>query len=337
MVFMSLIDIIVGVKNEEKYIKRCINSLQDQTISDINIIVVDGVSVDRTPEIVKKISETDNRVELLQNPDEVISSGRNIGLEASNAEYVAYLDGHCYVNEDWLELLYKTFLIHQKKCDLACVGSTYSSPPDDSSFGKSVAYALQTFFGGFGTAFAADNEIVKVDTVAFALYNRSLLEKEQITYDENMTQCEDTDFNHQLIKKGYVLLKHPKALVYQYRRKNLGHFTRQMIDYGKGRSKLAIKYKETLRLYHLIPVFMVIYLMVLLIALVLFLMNTINNYSIILIALPFFIYALLDLFYAFTIIIGRRSLKHIYTLLIFPAVHVGYGIGFLKGLIDLII
>lgn len=330
---MSLIDIIVGVKNEEKYIKRCINSLQDQTISDINIIVIDGESDDKTAEIVKKISKTDKRVQLLENPDGVISSARNIGLEVSEAEYVAYLDGHCYVNEDWLEILYNTFLSHEKKCDLAGVGSTYSSPPDDSSFGKSVAYALQTFFGGFGTAFTADNEIVNVDTVAFALYKRSLLEKEQITYDEKMTQCEDTDFNHQLIKKGYLLLKHPKASVYQYRRKNLGQFTRQMIDYGKGRSKLAIKYKETLRLHHLIPVFMVFYLFFILLAIFLFLFNTINSYTFSLITLPLLIYFSIDLIYALTIIIRHKSLKHIYTILIFPAVHVGYGIGFLEGLI----
>lgn len=330
---MSLIDIIVGVKNEEKYINRCISSLQNQTISDINILVVDGCSDDRTPEIVKKISKTDDRVQLLKNPDEVISSGRNIGLDASDAEYVAYLDGHCYVNEDWLEILYKNFLAHQKKCNLAGVGSTYSSPPDDSSFAKAVAYALQTFFGGFGTAFTASNEIVKVDTVAFALYKRSFLKKEQITYDENMTHCEDTDFNHQLIKKGYVLLKHPKALVYQYRRKNLGQFALQMIDYGKGRSKLTLKYKETLRLHHLIPVFLIFYLFLLLLAIFLFLINTINNYTFILIVLPFLMYLIIDLIYALTIITEHKSLKHIYTILIFPAVHIGYGIGFLEGLI----
>lgn len=83
---------------------------------------------------------------------------------------MAYLDGHCYVDEDWLKILYKTFLYCQEKYNLAGVGSTYSSPPDDSSFGKSVAYTLQTFFGGFGTAFTAGENIVKVDTVAFALY-----------------------------------------------------------------------------------------------------------------------------------------------------------------------
>ncbi len=333
---MSLIDIVVGVKNEEEYIKRCINSLQNQTISDINIMVVDGCSDDKTPEIIRKIMKKDKRVKLFENPDEIISCARNIGLEASNAEYVAYLDGHCYVDEDWLETLYETFLDHEKNYQLAGVGSTYSSPPDDSSFGKSVAYALQTLFGGFGTAFTADDTLVKVDTVAFALYKRSILVQGQISYDENMTQCEDTDFNHQLIKKGYILLKHPKANVYQYRRKNLSQFTQQMINYGEGRCKLAIKYRETLRPHHLIPTLIVIYLIILLIMLILFLMNTINIYQYLLTAIPFIIYLIINLIFTVRIIVGRRSLEHVYTFLIFPAVHVGYGIGFLKGLINLI-
>jgi glycosyltransferase involved in cell wall biosynthesis len=125
---MSLIDVIVGVKNEEKYIKRCITSLQNQTIHDINIIVVDGLSIDRTPEIVEEIAETDSRVKLLKNPHEVISSARNIGLKASDSEYVAYLDGHGYVDNDWLETLHKAFETYYDKCKLAGVGSTYSSP-----------------------------------------------------------------------------------------------------------------------------------------------------------------------------------------------------------------
>lgn len=330
---MSLIDVIVGVKNEEKYIKRCINSLQNQTISDINIIVVDGLSVDRTSEIVREITENDPRVRLLKNPHEVISSARNIGLKSSEAEYVAYLDGHCYVNDDWLETLYTAFLTYQTNYKLAGIGSTYSSPPDDSFFGKTIAYSLQTFFGGFGTAYTTDVEVVKVETVAFALYKRSILESERIDYDEDMTQCEDTDFNHQIIKKGYVLLKHPKALIYQYRRENLGQFARQMIDYGEGRSKLAIKYKETLSSHHLIPVLFVIYLLFPISYLIMFLINLINIYTLILIFLPLIIYFIIDVIFTVILIVKHRSLKNIYAVLIFPAVHGGYGIGFLKGLI----
>lgn len=328
---MSLIDIIVGVKNEEKYIRRCIRSLQDQTIKDIHILVVDGVSNDKTPQIVSEIAENDSRVRLLENPQEVISSGRNIGLNASGAEYVAYLDGHCYVDEDWLETLYNTFKTYSHGCKLAAVGSTYSSPQDDSFFGKTIAHSLQTFFGGFGTAYTFDEKIVQVETVAFALYSRSILLKEHVAYDETMTQCEDTDFNYQLIKAGYLLLKHPRAQVHQYRRSNPQQFSRQMVNYGEGRARFTRKYPETLHWYHLIPLIVIFYPILFLIVLSLLVTGFIGLNIFLLISAPILIYIVIDLIYAFIIAIKINNWKGVCSMIIFPIVHFGYGIGFLKG------
>ncbi len=330
---MAIIDIIVGVKNEEEYIERCIKSLLIQTINDINIIVVDGLSDDGTRVIVRKLMDKDNRIKLLENKKETISSGRNIGLKASTSEYVAYLDGHAYVSEDWLEILYSSYKECEKNYHLGGIGSTYASPEDDSPFGKTVAYCVRTSFGGLGTSFTEEKEIHPVDTVAFALYKRSTLENEGIIYDEKMTHCEDTDFNHQLINKGYVLLKHPKAIVYQYRRKNIGQFFVQMLKYGEGRYKLVNKYKETLRYYHLIPVVAIFYLLFAIIGLILFMFNHISLDNLTLIFLPVFIYIIIDIIYTIIIMVRHRSLKHVSALLIFPAIHIGYGIGFSKGLI----
>jgi succinoglycan biosynthesis protein ExoA len=330
---MSFIDIIVGVKNEEKYIKRCIRSLQNQTIKDINILVVDGISSDTTPLIVSEIAEKDPRVKLLENPQEVISSGRNIGLDASRAEFVAYLDGHCYVDEDWLKTLYKSFETYHGGFKLAAVGSTYSSPHDDSFFGKTIAYSLQTFFGGFGTAYTASEKIIPVETVAFALYRRSTLLKEHVAYDETMTQCEDTDFNYQLIKAGYCLLKHPLALVHQYRRSNPQEFFRQMVNYGEGRARFTRKYPETLHWYHLLPLIIIFYPILFLIVLFMFLTHFVGLYIFLLISIPILIYIVVDLLYAVFISIKINNWKGVCSIIIFPIVHFGYGIGFLKGLL----
>ncbi|MGP8022583.1 MAG: glycosyltransferase [Methanobacterium sp.] len=331
---MATIDIIVGVKNEEEYIGRCLKSLEKQTIKDINILVIDGLSDDRTRDIVCNLMDKDPRIKLLINKKEKISPARNLGFNASKADFVAYLDGHAIVADDWLETLYHTFITYEKKCKIAGVGSAITSPPDDSSFGKTIAYCLKTFFGGFGTQYSEEKNIHPVKTVPFVLYRRSLLVKEGIIYNENMTQCEDTDFNHQIIKKGYVLLKHPKAVVYMYRRKNLREFFRQMIKYGEGRSKLSIKYNETLNLQHLIPVLIVFYLLFIIFSLIISTLNLINIYTLTLILIPIIIYILTDLSYTIIIMMKYQSLKHIYAFLIFPAEHLGYGIGFLKGLID---
>jgi len=329
---MAVIDVIVGVKNEEEYIERCIRSLMTQTMEDINILVVDGMSEDRTRDIVSKLVDEDPRVKLLINERETISSGRNIGLNASTSEYVAYLDGHAYVDEDWLKTLYSSYKECEKKYPLGGIGSTYASPEDDSPFGKTVAYCVQTMFGGLGTSFTEEKEIHPVDTVAFALYKRSTLTGEEIIYDEKMTHCEDTDFNHQLVNKGYVLLKHPEAKVYQYRRKNIGQFFLQMFKYGEGRYKLANKYRETLKYYHLIPVLAILYLLFSIVSAILFLIGQINLFNLILIWSPVILYLIIDILYTLNIIARYGSLKHISALMIFPAIHIGYGIGFLKGL-----
>ncbi len=327
------IDIIVGVKNEAEHIERCIRSLMNQTIKDITILVVDGLSQDNTREIVQELIKEDPRIKLLENPQENISSGRNIGLLASKADYVAYLDGHAFVGEDWLDTLLSSFKDFKDNYRLAGVGSTYASPDDDSSFGKTVAYCVQTVFGGLRTSFREEEEINPVETVAFALYKRSILEKEGIIYDEKMTQCEDTDFNHQLVKNGYIILKHPKALVYQYRRKNILQFARQMIKYGEGRYKLIDKYRETLHYHHLIPVIGIFYLIFTLISLILFIFNLINSDYLIIILVPLLLYLLMDVIYTLLIITKHGSFKNIYALLIFPTIHIGYGIGLLSGLV----
>lgn len=330
---MAEIDIIVGIKNEEEYIGRCIRSLMNQNIKDIIIIVVDGLSSDKTRYIVEELMEEDPRIKLLTNEAETISSGRNIGLNASTSQYVTYLDGHAYVGNDWLEKLYTAFKEFEGKCRLGGVGSTYASPDDDTPFGKTVAYCVQTLFGGVGTSFTKEEDIHPVETVAFAMYKRSLLEKESILYDEKMTHCEDTDFNHQLINKGYTLLKHPQALVYQYRRKNIYHFFRQMYKYGEGRYKLARKYGKTPKYYHLIPLFTIIYLIFAVISLILFLIIQTNLFYLILIWLPIFLYLIIDILYTMNIMANQKSFKYIYAFLIFPTIHLGYGFGFLKGVL----
>ncbi|MEN6592656.1 MAG: glycosyltransferase, partial [Methanobacterium sp.] len=155
---MAVIDIIVGVKNEEEYIERCIRSLLKQTIQDINILAVDGLSDDKTREIVQRLMDEDGRIQLFENEKETISTGRNIGLNASTADYIAYLDGHAFVDEDWLEILYTSFKELEGKYRLGGIGSTYASPEDDTPFGKTVAYCVQTSFGGLGTSFTEEKE-----------------------------------------------------------------------------------------------------------------------------------------------------------------------------------
>lgn len=330
---MSLIDIIIGVRNEEKHLERCLTSLQNQNVTDIQIFVIDGQSEDRTRDIVLEKMKEDSRIKLFDNPNIVISSARNIGIKSSKAEYLAYLDGHCYVNPDWLEKLLESFQYYEKKCKLGGVGSTYASPDDDTSYGKVVAQVLRTPLGGLGTAYRKDEKVELVDTVAFALYKRSIVEKEAILYDDSMTQCEDTDFNYNLVKNGYSLLRHPIALVYQYRRPNTPQFFKQMVKYGEGRGLFAKKHPDTLRIYHLFPSLTIFYLLIVILSLLLFLGSLyVTQLLIIFLLIPILLYIVVCLFYTFKLLWHTSNPAAFYSILIYPSIHLGYGWGFLKAL-----
>lgn len=328
---MSLIDIIVGVKNEEMYIKKCIKSLQSQNINDIGIIVVDGLSDDNTREIVEELMKEDKRIKLLINENEIISSGRNIGLKDSKAEFITYIDGHTFVESDWLEILYNSFRKYEKSCKLGCVGSTYAIPEDERDLGTVINFCFNTFFGGFGTSVTQDKEIKRVDTVAFGIYKRSILTELDITYDKEMTHCEDTDFNYKLLKEDYILLKHPKALVYQYKRRNLKEFTKQMYNYGAGRSKLLKKYHRSIKLSVMIPAFFVIYLCILIIVSLIYLIKTLNIQFLLILLIPAIFYLLINTIYTVMCMIKIKEIKAAVAFLVFPLEHIAYGIGFIKN------
>ena len=70
----ELITVVVPARNEERFIARCLDSVLAQDARNLQVVVVDGASTDRTPDIVREYSARDPRVELLSNPDRIVPS-----------------------------------------------------------------------------------------------------------------------------------------------------------------------------------------------------------------------------------------------------------------------
>lgn len=100
---MSEISIIVPCYNNEKYIKRCLDSLINQTLEDIDIIVVDDGSTDRSAEIIKSIN--DPRIRYFYKANQGIAAARNFGLSKINSEYFGFLDSDDYCEPETYETL----------------------------------------------------------------------------------------------------------------------------------------------------------------------------------------------------------------------------------------
>lgn len=104
---MAKVSIIVPVYNVEKYLKRCIESIQNQTLKDIEIILVDDGSLDNSPQICDKFVEKDFRIKVIHKKNGGLSSARNAGIYVATGEYIGYIDSDDYAEPDMFEILYE--------------------------------------------------------------------------------------------------------------------------------------------------------------------------------------------------------------------------------------
>lgn len=100
----SKIQIIIPVYNAEKYLRRCLESVKNQTFGDWQAIVVDDASADDSKNIIEEYTFLDERfIYIRQETNKGASASRNVALEMVNAEYVAFLDADDYWERDMLE------------------------------------------------------------------------------------------------------------------------------------------------------------------------------------------------------------------------------------------
>ncbi len=101
------VSIIVPVYNVEKYIERCVNSLRSQTLTDIEIILVDDSSTDSSFEICNKMANEDDRIKVLHKVNEGAGMARNAALAVAEGEYIGFVDSDDFVEPDMFATLYE--------------------------------------------------------------------------------------------------------------------------------------------------------------------------------------------------------------------------------------
>jgi len=103
---MVKISIIVPVFNVEKYLSQCVDSLRNQTLRDIEIILVDDGSPDNCPAICDEYAKQDERIKVVHKQNEGLGYARNSGLDVAIGEYIAFVDSDDYVELNTYQRLY---------------------------------------------------------------------------------------------------------------------------------------------------------------------------------------------------------------------------------------
>ncbi len=150
------VSIIVPVYNVEKYLDRCINSLRNQSLNDIEIILVDDASTDLSPAICDNAAQEDSRIKVIHKANEGAGMARNAALEIASGEYIGFVDSDDFVDKDMFKVLWET--AEKYSSDLVMSGVLYVGGIMYSEDGDAV---LKTFFDK-DTHFETDEELKKL-------------------------------------------------------------------------------------------------------------------------------------------------------------------------------
>ena len=106
------ISVIIPVYNIENFLEKCINSIISQSYSNIEIILIDDGSTDRSSEICDYYASNDRRIKVVHKKNKGLSSARNIGLDIATGTLISFVDGDDYIHRMMLENLYKHKINH---------------------------------------------------------------------------------------------------------------------------------------------------------------------------------------------------------------------------------
>lgn len=100
------VSVIIPIYNSEKYLKQCLDSVINQTLKEIEIIIINDGSTDNSLQIIQEYINKHSNIKLINKQNEGCYKARNIGLETANGEYIAFLDSDDYVEPKIYEKLY---------------------------------------------------------------------------------------------------------------------------------------------------------------------------------------------------------------------------------------
>lgn len=119
----QLVSVIVPIYKVEKYIHRCIDSIINQTYSNLEIILVDDGSPDSCGAICDEYARTDNRIVVVHKSNGGLSDARNAGLDIMHGDFVTFIDSDDYISLDYVERLYK--VLKDNNADISVCAEEY--------------------------------------------------------------------------------------------------------------------------------------------------------------------------------------------------------------------
>ena len=307
---LAFVSVIVPCLNEERHIAECLESIlaNDYPKEKLEVLVVDGMSKDKTREIVKRF-----RVRLLDNPRVSTPSAMNVGIRNATGDTIIKMDAHSAYAKDYISKCVQ----HLEESGADNVGGVLQGvPARDTLMARAIVLCLSHAFGAGGSYFRTGSaEPREVDTVAFGCYKKELFERIGM-FDERMEKIEDLDFNVRVRKAGGKIMLFPdiKALYYPSSDNLKDFFIHNVTDGVWTTYPLKFGFVSG-SLRHYIPLIFVLTL-----------------------PISIWLYIPISLFFSLQIAILKRDIRLFLVMpFAFGVRHIGYGLGSFVGIAKAII
>lgn len=182
-----MISIIIPVYNSETTLKRCLDSVISQSMSDWELLLVDDGSKDRSCDICDDYAAKDKRIKVFHKSNGGVSSARNIGLDYAKGEWIAFIDADDYVKESYLSNLWEH---SQKQVDLVI---SYAEIHNGDGINKESYPSKFVDDTNFDSIFI-ENDMNWHTSPWSKLYKRSIIEEHHLRFCEGMHIGEDAVF-----------------------------------------------------------------------------------------------------------------------------------------------
>ena len=215
---MAKISVIVPVYNAEKYLSKCIDSIINQTFKDIEIILINDGSTDRSIEICKSYKEKYDNIRFISQSNKGVSAARNLGIDNAVGEYISFVDADDWITDDMYGRLYKK--VKDENADLAIYNCTLEK--NDETIYKETGVGLDVLERNniiniiIPKIINPDKNNISLRGPCIYLYKRELLTKYKIYFPKGIHIGEDLIFNLNIVLNANKLVN-IKEYFYHYR------------------------------------------------------------------------------------------------------------------------
>lgn len=318
---VSRVSVVIPCRNEEKYIGKCIESIIEQSygIENIEVFVSDGMSEDKTSDIIIEYGKIHPQIKYIKNEKLTAPTAMNLGIQNSTGDIIIIFGAHAYMDKDYVEKCVEKL----KDNDIDCVGGRIINISENRA-AEAISRAMASPFGVGNALFRYSNKEELVDTVAFGAYKREVFNRIGL-FDEEFVRNQDDELNFRLTLSGGHILLTPEILSYYYTRGSFSKLWNQYFQYGFWKVRGIQKHRRAASIRHLIPAGFVLG-MIFGTGLSIFFIWARIVFALVLLA-----------YLAGALVFAQRAAqnetKHIPNIIwTFIILHISYGLGFLEGI-----